>query len=389
MSAGARTYLDHNATAPLRPEVAEAVLRAMTALPGNASSVHGEGRAARAAVERAREAVAALVGARPEHVVFTSGGTESANAVLTPAFMRRGEAGPTLLLACAVEHACVLEGHSFGSAVERIPVDADGVVDLSWLEGRLANGAEVPLVSIQAANNETGIIQPVAEAARIVRRHGAGLVHTDAVQAAGRIPVDVGALGVDALTLSAHKLGGPKGVGAIVLASDEVTIGPLVRGGGQEGGRRGGTENVAAIVGFGLAAELAARDLAEEGTRLRGLRDACEDAIRAVAPGAVVFGAGGARLPNTVAFAVPGVRAETALIALDLAGMAVSSGSACTSGRVRQSHVLRAMGVRREVAEGALRVSFGWSSTREDVNRFAAAYEKAIGHLYQRSADAA
>jgi cysteine desulfurase len=391
MAASERSYLDHNATAPLRPEAAEAMTRAL-ALPGNASSVHAEGRAARAAIETAREKVAALVGAKPKNVIFTSGGTEAANAVLTPSLRRLGEsAGATLLLVGAGEHVCVLQGHRFpGAAVEVIPVTGDGVIDLSWLERRLAQaeGARV-LVSVQAANNETGVLQPVAEAVALVHAQG-GLLHSDAVQAVGKIPVDMGTLGADVVTLTAHKLGGPKGAGAIVTASDRIEFGDrLIRGGGQERGYRAGTESVAAIVGFGVAADLAAGELKQEMPRLRRLRDTCEAEIRRIAPEAVVFGAAVERLPNTLAFALPGLRAETALIALDLDGVAVSSGSACSSGKVRRSHVLDAMGLPAPLAEGAIRVSLGWNSTESDVKRFASAFEKLVATLYRRRADAA
>lgn len=384
---GQRSYLDHNATSPLRPEAAEAMARAHQ-LPGNASSVHAEGRAARAAIERAREQVAGLVGATPKNVIFTSGGTEAANTILTPGFRRLGETGPASLLMGATEHPCVLDGHRFSRA-ERIPVDRDGVTDLAWLATRLARAEEGILVSIQTANNETGVLQPVAQAARLVRSHG-GLVHSDAVQGAGKIPVDMTRLGVDALTLSAHKLGGPKGVGAIILASDRLEIADrLVRGGGQERGYRAGTENVAAIAGFGEAAETARLRLDEEATRVRALRSQAEAALLHVAPGAVIFGRDAERLPNTFAFAVPGLKAETALIAFDLEGVALSSGSACSSGKVKRSHVLEAMGVERQAAEGALRVSLGWNSTEEDVFRFAKACETVLATLYKRRVSAA
>jgi cysteine desulfurase len=283
-----------------------------------------------------------------------------------------------------------MDGHRFGEAVERVPIDRDGVIDLGWLEARLAREArERILVSIQTANNETGILQPVAEAARLTHEHG-GLIHTDAVQAAGKVPLDMAALGPDVLTLSAHKLGGPKGIGAIVLASDEIMLGDrLLRGGGQERGFRAGTENVAGIVGFGVAAEIAARDLEREAIRLAGLRQACEAELRRIAPDAVIFGGSVARLPNTLAFAIPGLRAETALIAFDLDGVAVSSGSACSSGKVRPSHVLDAMGVPAPLAEGAIRISLGWNSSEEDVKNFAAACERLVASLYKLRATAA
>jgi cysteine desulfurase len=390
MAAGQRIYLDHNATSPLRPEVAEVVLRALQ-LPGNASSVHAEGRAARAEIETAREKVARLVGARTKNLVFTSGGTEAANLVLTPGFRRLGQAGATKLLLGAAEHPCVLNGHRFPSdSVEIIPVDSNGILDLAWLKAHLKGvGDARVLVSIQLANNETGVLQPVAEAARLVHEHG-GLIHTDAVQAAGKIPVDMAELGVDVLTLSAHKIGGPKGIGAVVLASDQIEIADrLIRGGGQEKGYRAGTENVAAIAGFGSAAEIALEHLDREAGRLRALRDEAETQVRRIAPDAIVVGAQAERLPNTFAFAIPGLKAETALIAFDLAGVALSSGSACSSGKVKRSHVLDAMGVEPALAEGVLRVSLGWTTTKEDVIRFAEACERVVGTLYKRKASAA
>jgi cysteine desulfurase len=386
----ARSYLDHNATTPVRPEVAAAMARAL-ALPGNASSVHAEGRAARSAVERAREEVAALVGGSARNVIFTSGGTEAANTVLTPSLRRVGEGQASLLLVGATEHACVLDGHRFPlDRVERIPVNGEGVVDFSWLAARLERaGGERVLVSLQAANNETGVIQPVAEAAALVHRHG-GLLHADAVQAAGKIPCDIKAMRADVLTLSAHKLGGPKGVGAIVLASDAIEIGDrLVRGGGQERGYRAGTENVAGIVGFGVAAEIARRERTALSARLQGLVLTLETRLAADPINAVVFGAQMPRLPNTLAFAIPGIRAETALIRFDLEGIAVSSGSACSSGKVRRSHVLTAMAVEPSLADGAIRVSLGWNSTEEDADRFLSACEKLVATLYERRATAA
>jgi cysteine desulfurase len=273
--------------------------------------------------------------------------------------------------------------------VERIPVLADGAIDLSWLADRLDRaGGRRALVSLQAANNETGVLQPVAAAVRLVREHG-GLVHTDAVQAAGKVPLDLEVLEADAMSLSAHKLGGPKGAGAIVLAEGIEMADRLVRGGGQERGSRAGTENVAAIVGFGVAAELARRERTDLAARVRSLRDEAERHLVRIAPDAVVFGAGSERLPNTLAFAIPGLRAETALIAFDLEGVAVSSGSACSSGKVKRSHVLAAMGVDPSLAEGAIRVSFGWNSTKEDVMRFAGTCEKVVATLYKRRANAA
>ncbi|MBN9439232.1 cysteine desulfurase family protein [Bosea sp. (in: a-proteobacteria)] len=400
MNATIRSYLDHNATTPVRPAVAEAMLRALQ-MTGNPSSIHGEGRMARAAVEAAREQVAALCRARAANVVFTSGGTEANATVLAPGLSDCSggrdcvRAPVTLLLHGATEHPCVRDGHRFpAAAAEAIPVDADGLADLAWLEARLGrHAAERPgeraLVSLQFANNETGVLQSVAEAAAIARRHGA-LMHSDAVQAAGKIAIDIEALGVDILTLSAHKLGGPQGVGAIVFRTGALELAdkPL-RGGGQERGWRAGTENVPGIVGFGVAAAEADAALASEAVRLAGLRDAFEAGLAELAPETVVFGAKVARLPGTSAFATPGLKAETALIVLDLAGVALSSGSACSSGKVKRSHVLAAMGVDPAMSAGALRASLGWTTTRADIDRLLAAYARAVAAIPNRREQAA
>jgi cysteine desulfurase len=395
-----RAYLDHNATTPVRPAVAEAMSRAL-AMPGNPSSVHAEGRAARGAIEIAREQVAALCGAKPSDIVFTSGGTEANATILRPGLSDCSgardcvRAPVSLLLYSASEHPCVRDGHHFPAGqAEAIPVDQNGTADLAWLEARLARlAAEQPgwraLVSLHLANNETGVIQPVTEAAVIARRFGA-LVHSDAVQAAGKIPLDIEALGVDVLTLSAHKLGGPKGVGAIVFRTGALELAdkPL-RGGGQERGWRAGTENLPGIVGFGVAAHEAGQALAGEATRLAALRDRLESGILALAPGTAIFGAQAPRLPNTSAFATPGVQAETALIMLDLAGIGLSSGSACSSGKVKRSHVLSAMGVDPAMSAGALRASLGWTTCEADIAQFLAAYAKALAANPNRRAQAA
>lgn len=384
---GSRAYLDHNATSPVHPAVADAVARALS-LPGNPSSIHAEGRAARATLDEARARVAALVGTVPGRVVFTSGGTEAANMVLSGALSRRGIA-PTRLLVSATEHPCVLAGHRFAAdRVAVIPVDGEGAVRLDLLRQRLAAwGREDVLVSVHAANNETGVIQPLAEIVALARSHGRALVHSDAVQAIGRIPVDVAALGLDALTLSGHKFAAPKGVGAVVLGEGAGLDAPFLRGGGQEGRLRGGTENLPGIVGLGVAADLAAGRLAS-GVEPH-LRDRIEARLLAIAPDLVVFGAGAPRLPNTLCCAVPGLEAQTALIALDLAGIAVSSGSACSSGRVARSSVLAAMGVGPALAAGALRVSLGWNSTESDAARLVAACERLVAALYHRQGRAA
>jgi cysteine desulfurase len=376
-----RSYLDYNATAPIRDEVREAVAEAL-ALPGNPSSVHAEGRAARSAVEVAREKVAVLVGARPEDVVFTSGATEANATALTP---RDGETWRCYV--SAVEHPSALGGGRFAPGnVTRFPVTADGVADLESLADQLRvsrAAGEKPFVALMMANNETGAIQPVSEAARIVHDAG-GVLHTDAVQAAGRIGIDIAALGADLLSLSAHKIGGPKGVGALVLGRD-VAVEPLMRGGSQERRRRAGTENVAGIVGFGVAAELALADLAKAG-EIASLRDELERGAFALAPGAVVLSASVARLPNTTCLAVPGVKAETLVIGLDLAGVAVSAGSACSSGKVEASHVLGAMGVADELQQGAIRVSLGFGTVNADIYSFLKAFGELVGRLRPRVA---
>lgn len=382
-----RSYLDHNATAPLRLAAREAMLAVLDRV-GNASSVHREGRAARGAIDRAREAVAALSGASARDVIFTSGATEANALALTPALAL--EARPGLeaisgfdrLLVLATEHPCVLEGHRFpADRTTVLGVDGEGVIDLEGLDAALAEAraaGERPLVAVQAANNETGVLQPIAEIALRVHAAG-GLLHCDAVQVPGRLAVDVATAGADMIALSAHKFGGPQGVGALVLRAGGIHVRDrLLRGGGQEQGVRAGTENVAGIVGFGAAAAdiLGARAEAE---RLRALRDETEAGIRRIAPDAVVFGSGAERLPNTVAFAVPGLAAETALMRFDLAGVALSSGSACSSGKVRRSHVLLAMGVSLDLAACALRVSFGATSSHADVIRFLRELENSLG----------
>jgi len=376
MVAPLRTYLDHNATAPLRPEAKSAMLEALDAC-GNASSVHAEGRATRGRIEAAREAVAALASWPPRQVVFTSGGTEANAMALAPQ-------AETLLLVGAMEHPCVRAGHGFApDRVETIPARADGTVDLDWLSARLSRASGKVLVALQAANNETGVLQPVADAAARVHHHG-GRLHCDAVQAFGRLSPDtLAGWGADTLAVSAHKLGGPQGVGALLMAPGAEPA-ALLRGGGQERGRRAGTENGAGTAGFGAAATAARRDGAADALRLAALRDRLEAGLRQVCPEIVIFGESAVRLPNTSLFSVPGLTAETALIAFDLAGCALSSGAACSSGTVRRSHVLDAMGVAPALASGALRASLGWSSDTDDVIRFLAAFEQVVSALQHR-----
>ncbi|MFL9828615.1 cysteine desulfurase family protein [Rhodoplanes sp. SY1] len=381
-----RAYLDWNATAPLRPQARAAMLAALDA--GNPSSVHAEGRAARALVEEARAAVARLVGAAPRNVVFTSGGTEANTLALTPGLAVGPDTAPRdRLLVSAIEHPSVRAGGRFPTnAVDILPVTSDGRVDLAALAARLAALAVEkiglrPLVSLMHANNETGVVQPIAAAAELVHAAG-GILHVDAVQSAGKIPCDIGALGADLMTLSGHKIGGPKGVGALVLRDADIHVtAPVLTGGGQERGTRAGTENVAAIAGFGAAALAAAQDLATAGPAMAGLRDALEAGVAAAARGTVVIGQGAPRLPNTSLLAHPGLKAETAVIALDLAGVAVSSGAACSSGKVGASQVLAAMGVPADLAAGAVRVSLGPTTSERDVSTFVDAWKQLVRRL--------
>ena len=381
----ARVYLDYNATAPLRPEARAAALAAMDEL-GNPSSIHREGRGARGIVEEARRAVAELVGAAPRDVVFTSGGTEAANLALTPAIAAPGLAGPLArLILAAGEHPSVLKGHRFAPEATRLaPLGADGRLDLAALATILDEENCPVMLALQGANNETGVVQPVAEASALVHERG-GVVVCDAVQMAGRTDLSLAALGADFLILSAHKFGGPKGAGALVAARGDLAIGaPLLRGGGQERGARAGTENVAAIAGFGAAARAAGAERLVESARLATLRDRLAASTLDSVADAVVFGASAPRLPNTLCLAVPGVAASTLVIALDLAGVAVSAGSACSSGKVARSHVLEAMGVASDLAGGAIRLSLGWASQEADVARFAEAFDHTIADLRRR-----
>jgi len=367
-----RVYLDWNATTPLRPEARQA-MAAVWEVTGNPSSVHAEGRQARRLVEEARNAVAAAVGARAQDVVFTSGGTEANALALTPG-LRLGAGQPARrLLVSAIEHTSVLSGGRFSpEAIETIRVTGSGLVDTDHLRRLLAVG-QPALVSVMLANNETGALQPVGEVADIVHEAG-GLLHADAIQALGKIPFDIN-VKADLVTLSAHKIGGPKGVGALVLAEGVQGLEPLLRGGGQELGRRAGTENVAGIAAFGAAVRAAMAALEDDAARLQGLRKRLEEGLRQT-PGVIVFSEGAPRLPNTTLFTVPGMKAETAVIGFDLGGIAVSSGSACSSGKVQPSHVLAAMGVGPELAQGAVRLSLGWSTSEADIDLALQAWRK-------------
>lgn len=360
-------YFDHNATTPLDPRVLEAMQPFLTTAWGNASSLHRYGRIARDAVEAARIQVAALVGAQPSELIWTSGGTESDNLAVQ-GFTDGVQ--PSRVLYGATEHPAVLETaealRARGWGVETIKVDASGLIDWSAFEEQLAR-SPLRLAAVMAANNETGVIQNIARAAEYVHRYGGRLL-VDAVQAAGKMAVDFAGSGADFMSVSAHKIYGPKGVGALVRSA-ELELHPLQRGGGQERGLRGGTENVAAVVGFGAAAELALREREARAAHTRALRERLETGLRRL-PGALIFGEQAGRLPNTVQFGLPRWEGEALLMALDRKGIAVSSGSACSSGKGEPSHVLLGMGLAREVAFRAIRVSLGKDNTEAEVDRF-------------------
>jgi len=384
--AAERAYLDFNASAPLTDSARAAAVAAL-GVTANPSSVHSEGRLARRIVEEARACVAALVNARPEHVVFTSGATEAATCLLTPDWqLGRSPLKMGHLYVSAADHPCVLSGGRFpADQVTRIGVSRDGVVDLEALSTALGGhdrAAGLPLVALHAANNETGVVQPVVEIAAMVKAAG-GVLVLDAVQAAGRIPLDISAGCGDFLILSSHKIGGPKGAGAIVGVSDLMMPKPLVVGGGQEKGFRAGTENLPALAGFGAAARDARAGLGDM-IAVASRRDAVEAAVRELAPAAAFYGAKVERLANTSFFAIPGIKAETAQIAFDLAGVALSAGSACSSGKVGPSHVLKAMGFGE--AAGALRVSIGRSTTDADIERFRAALAAIVARRSEKAA---
>jgi len=385
-------YCDYNAGAPIRAEAAVAMSRALAA-GGNPSSVHSTGRRARALIEDAREKLAGMLGASAENVVFTSGATEAVHLVLD-AFESAARAGLSLvdeegyaiehpapsLIASGVEHDAVFE-HGRHREMLRAPVQPDGLIDLEVLEAMVREAPKPTLVAVQLANNETGVIQPIARVAALCREHGA-LLLVDAAQAFGRIPVDIGDLDASYLVVSSHKLGGPPGAGALVLAPG-APFATTRFGGGQERGRRPGTENMPAVVGFAVAAEWALRDLEADAARLAAMRDRFEAGLPR---DAAVFGAGAKRLPNTSNFALPGIAAETAVIAMDLESVALSSGAACSSGKVRSSRVLAAMGVAPDLAKGALRVSFGHESKDCDVDEVLHALAKVTARRAQGAA---
>lgn len=382
-----RIYLDHNAGSPLRPQVKDAVIEALD-LAANGSAIYEEGRKAKGLIERSRQSIADMVGAAPSGVTFTSGGSEANSTILQPRMTVKGQPN-TLdrLLVSATEHDSVLKGGSFlAEQIEIIPVDSDGIVDLGWLSNRLSEiqaAGECALVAVMLANNETGVRQPVEAVGELVAETECFFL-CDAIQGPGKLAVDINKIGAHFLTLSAHKLGGPQGVGAIVRRTESYAFQPLIRGGGQEKHGRAGTENIAGIHGFGVAADLVNAD-ASSAQHLAALRDAMEQGLK----GARVLGAGAARLPNTSCIAVPGLTAETMLISLDLQGFAVSSGSACSSGKVSLSHVLQAMGVEDDIARGALRISLGWNTSMDDVKLFTEAFNKMTDALSPKQRDTA
>jgi cysteine desulfurase len=374
---GERSYLDYNATAPLLDGVREEMIAAFSVV-GNPSSVHAEGRKARKLIEDARLEVATLVGADAANVIFTSGASEAASHVLTPEFrMGRSPLSIGRLYVSAIEHPCVLSGGRFpANAIERLPVDRNGVLDLGRLEAALDEhdaSLGLPMVAVALANNETGIIQPIAEISSLTRKAG-GVLVVDAVQAPGRLAIDIAALDADFLLLSAHKMGGPKGIGALVSRGLQLMPAPLVSGGGQESGHRSGTENLSAIVGFGVAAHMMGEAPTSETERLRRLRDRLEVGLLKVAPDAEIVSSGADRLCNTTYVALPGMKAETMQIGFDLEGFSVSAGSACSSGKVGRSHVLESLGLDAEA--GAVRISTGWQTNEAEVDRCIDAFSR-------------
>lgn len=375
-----RTYLDYNATAPLRPEAREALLAALDI--GNPSSVHEEGRKARALVEAARRDIAELVISHPETVIFTSGGTEACNLALNLRDAPKGKI--ERLLVSAIEHSAVLQAARESELpVTEIPVTPAGAVDMAAL-AKLLEDDTPALVCVMLANNETGVIQPMAEIGRMVKEHGS-LLFCDAVQAAGKTPINMIGMDIDVLSLSGHKMGAPMGIGALVTRPG-VVVPPMMIGGGQELGRRAGSENISGIAAFAAAAK-ASKAALDDFQKLAELRDAMEAELRAVAPDIHIFGADEARLANTSCFALEGLTSETLVMALDLSGIAVSAGSACSSGKVSRSHVLAAMGVETHISKGVLRVSFGWQSTVADSEKLVAEWGRLAKNKPQVAAE--
>lgn len=389
-------YLDYNATAPLRPEAREAFLETVSQ-PVNASSVHQSGRRARGLIEDARQALAQLVGCDAGAITFTSGGSEANETVLTP-FWQIGRADCILdqLFVGATEHPSVLSGGRFSAdKVTVLPVGPTGQIDLDALKDGLEAATGSVMISVMAANNETGIVQDLAGIRAVLQASGLqnsgkeAIFHVDAVQALGKINLDDAVLAADVLTLSGHKIGAPLGVGAIVRLRSDRLFAPLVKGGGQELGRRAGTENVGAIAGLGAVCRSLSADQTDISDEVKRLCNLCEAGMASATPGIVIFGQEANRLPNTICCALSGVKAETAMIAFDLEGICLSSGSACSSGKVGQSHVLRAMGVEADLAQGALRISLGWDTKEQDIERFLAAWRLVSSRLLKKSEKAA
>jgi cysteine desulfurase len=364
-------YLDYAATTPVLDEVVDSMLPYLRGSFGNPSSVYAAGREAKKGLEEAREQVASAIGATPGEIVFTAGGTEADNLALKGAAFRARamRSSGNHVITAAIEHHAVLHSAEWlekqGFRVTFLPVDADGVVDLDALRSALSS--ETVVVSIMLANNEVGTIQPLAEAIRLTRERSRALFHTDAVQALGKIPVDVEGLGVDLASFAAHKIGGPKGTGALYVRR-KTQLEPILHGGGQERDLRSGTPNVAGIVGMGTGATIAAHEVLEEAVRLSGLRDRIQEGIQNSIEGVKLNGTGAPRVPGTLNVCIEGVEGESLLLMLDSKGVAASSGSACTSGSLEPSHVLMAMGIRPELAHGSLRLSLGRGSTLEDVD---------------------
>ncbi|MFS8181349.1 cysteine desulfurase family protein [Pseudovibrio denitrificans] len=374
------TYLDYNASAPLREESLLALQEAYKAA-GNASSIHSSGRRARAIIEDARHKIADLVDGNPANIIFTSGASEANVTALSPTWLKNGE--PYILtqvFVSAIEHPSVIAGGRFAAQnVQSIPVDEEGRVIVGELSNMLdALGEdETVLISVMAANSETGVLQPLQEIGVLVEDKG-HIFHVDAVQMAGKEPISMAMIGCNSMSISSHKIGGPQGVGALILGKGDFRPIPLLTGGGQESWRRAGTENTAGIAGFAVAAAQSTDP--DEHARILRLRNHMEERVKQISPDAIIFGKDVARLGNTTCFAVEGISAETALINFDLFGVAVSSGSACSSGKVGASHVLLAMGVPESLARGAIRVSLGWATTEDDVERFLGAWTK----IYKR-----
>jgi len=390
MSLQTRHYFDYNASAPLLDCARDTMMDALSA-NGNASSVHFEGRNARMRIEAARSSLASLIDFKPGNIIFTSGATEAANHVLSPVIRAGGrELTVSKLYICATEHPCMMEGGRFSTEqIEILPVDKNGMLDISALDQMLLGHDEAeghPMVAVQLANNETGVIQSVSEIAEVTHNHDGFLV-VDAVQALGKLDIAIEDTGADFLIFSSHKIGGPQGVGALVLRDASLSPAPLLNGGGQESYHRGGTENMAAIAGFGAACEWHKKNLTKN-IKIFELRDSIEQGIDTISKEAgnavaqpVFFGNSSQRLGNTSCFSVSGIRAETVLMALDLDGISVSSGSACSSGKVKQSHVLKAMGANDDEMQGAVRLSLGWNEDKKGADRFLAAWKTIIGRM--------